>query len=230
MRGVEATDLVTPDSGITAADIQPYLYPSNDEIEAVGMRGIYLSNFIDWDAKRQAELVIDRYQFAPIDRRRERTFSLYSKTDDHANDVHDYMKYLKFGYGRATDDASTEIRHRRMTREEGQALVRAYDHVRPRTLDTYLDFLGMSEREFEECLAPMRDPDIWERHAGGWRVRDSVVNDKGRAEVERARAPLAEDRTFHPRNRSLYWNDAAPLPAPAQTAAGRHDGDRFIIL
>lgn len=230
MRGVEAEDLITPESGITAADIQPYVYPSNDEIEAIGMRGIYLSNFVDWDAKRQAELVIERYGFAPIDRRRERTFSLYSKTDDHANDVHDYMKYLKFGYGRATDDASTEIRHGRMTREEGQALVRAYDHVRPRSLDIYLEFLGMSEREFEDCLAPMRDPDIWERRPAGWRVRDSVVNHPGGPDVERARVPLGDDRTFDARNRHLYWSDASgPTAAPDATAA-RGPSDRFIVL
>jgi N-acetyl sugar amidotransferase len=233
MRGVEAEDLISAESGITAADIQPYVYPTNDEIEALGVRGIYLSNFIDWDAKQQAELVIERYGFAPIGGRRERTFSLYSKTDDHANDVHDYMKYLKFGYGRATDDASTEIRHRRMSREDGQALVRAYDHVRPRTLDTYLEFLGMSEAEFEDCLAGMRDPDIWERDAGGqWRVRDSVVNQTGGPEVERARMPLVDDRTFDARNRHLYWNDAAPLD-PGRAVSGRgddDDGQRFIVL
>ena len=58
--------------------------------------------------------------------------------------------HLKFGYGRGTDDASAEIRYGRMTREEGIEMVRRYDHVRPRSLDTYLEFLQITEAEFEE--------------------------------------------------------------------------------
>ena len=54
----------------------------------------------------------------------DRTFNIYAKTDCvHANGLHDYLKYLKYGYGRATDDASNEIRHGRMTRERETAIV-----------------------------------------------------------------------------------------------------------
>ena len=66
--------------------------------------------------------------------------------------MHDYLKYLKFGYGRATDDASMEIRHGRMTREEGLDMVRRYDHVEPSTLRTYCDFLDTSVDDFYKLL------------------------------------------------------------------------------
>src|SRR5690606_30181473 len=108
-------------------DIAPYIYPSDEDIARVEVRGIYLSNFIYWNAKKQAEIMMKEWDFASIAYERERTFNLHSKIEDHANDVHDYLKYLKFGYGRATDDASMEIRHGRMTREEGMELVRRYD-------------------------------------------------------------------------------------------------------
>ena len=210
MRGVEAHDLLTPESGITRRDIGPYIFPTDEQLERVGVRGIYLSNFISWNAKDQAQLVCDLYNFGLVTGKRDRTFVLYAKTDDHANDVHDYLKYLKFGYGRATDDASMEIRHGRMTREEGIELVRQYDHVRPRTLDTYLKFLGLTEGEFYAWVEPMRDPRIWARDAQRtWAANDSVANHRSDPGVEAARVPLVaeEERTFSTKQQHLYFSE-----------------------
>ena len=232
MRGIEPDDIVDdPASGLTRRELFPYYYPSDEEIEAVGVRGIFLTNYLYWDAKEQAELVIDKYGFEPLAERRDRTFALASKTDDHANEVHDYMKYLKFGYGRATDDASTEIRYGRMTREEGIEMVRQYDHVRPRSLDVYLEFLQMTEAEFEASIERMRDPAIWEREgAGHWQPRDSVIHHAKDPGVETARVTPSDDRTWAPRNRHLYYNDAAP-PARRDGAGARaSDPRRFIVL
>ena len=232
MRGIEPDDIVAdPASGLTKRELFPYYYPTDEEIESVGVRGIFLTNYIYWDAKDQAELVIDKYGFQPLTERRDRTFSLYSKTDDHANEVHDYMKYLKFGYGRATDDASTEIRYGRMTREEGIEMVRQYDHVRPRSLDVYLDFLEMTEAEFEGSVERMRDPAIWERDAAGrWLPRDSVIHHAKDPGVDAARVPPAEDRAWAPRNRHLYYNDAAPPVREAGGDGRARDERRFIVL
>ncbi len=235
MRGIEPEDIVNdPASGITKRDLFPYTYPTDKEIEDVGVRGIFLTNYIYWDAKAQAELVIEKYGFQPLTARRDRTFALASKTDDHANDVHDYMKYLKFGYGRATDDASTEIRYGRMAREEGIEMVRQYDHVRPKSLDVYLKFLGMTEAEFEGAVERMRDPAIWERQDGRWRAKDSVVNHALDPGVDAARVPLVEDRTFAPHNRHLYYNNRLPpLPRPAPASRADATGDpsaEFIVL
>ena len=85
----------------------------------------------------------------------------------HANGLHDYLKYLKFGYGRATDDASTEIRHRRMSREQAIELVMKHDHVRPPDMDIFLRHAGMTEQELLDMIEPMRDPSIWEKGADG---------------------------------------------------------------
>ena len=118
MRGYEPEDLwKIPESKLSIKDLVPYIYPKDHEIEEIGLRGIYLSNYISWNAYENAEFMINNYGFEPIDGPRDRTFNQYDKLEDAANGTHDYLKYLKFGYGRATDDASTEIRHGRMTRE-----------------------------------------------------------------------------------------------------------------
>jgi len=231
MRGLEPEDIVAdPTSGITMADLEPYRFPTDEEIAEVGVRGIYITNFLYWDEKAHGELVIDKYGFAPMAGPRDRTFKVFAKTDDHANEVHDYMKYLKFGYGRCTDDATTEIRYGRMTREEGIEMVRRYDATRPRSLDGYLRFLDMTEAEFEAAIEPMRDPAIWRRGLGAhWEVTDSVVNHPPDARVEAARVPQGEDRTLSPHNRRLYFVDGVPGPQ-AVDPRERGADDGFVVL
>lgn len=217
MRGVEATDLIGQ-ADITERDIAPYLYPSEEEIERVGVRGIYLSNFTPWDAKGHGELMMKEWGFGAISYERERTFNLYAKIEDHANDVHDYLKYLKFGYGRATDDASMEIRHGRMSREEGLAMVKRYDAREPASLDFYCDFLGVKKQEFYDLVTPMRDAAIWSEKGGQWTPQDTVWrHDIGPVE-EAARVAPSPDRTLDPANRHLYFNPELP-PLPTGEAA-----------
>ena len=135
----------------------------------------------------------------------------YAKIEDHANDVHDYLKYLKFGYGRATDDASMEIRHGRLTREEGIELVRQYDAKEPSTLGTYCEFLGITENDFYTLVEPMRDKSVWEKTAGGfWVPKDAIWKHEIGEGEEKARPVQVEDRTFAVQNRQLYYNRDNP--------------------
>ncbi|MBI2113118.1 MAG: N-acetyl sugar amidotransferase [Candidatus Wildermuthbacteria bacterium] len=207
MRGFEPEDLVAdPQSGITQQDLAPFFYPSDEDIERVGVRGIYLSNYMQWDVRAQTKLMIEQYGFETAVQR-ERTFHLYDKLDDiHANGAHDYLKYLKFGYGRATDDASNEIRHGRMTREEGIEMVKKYDHVRPSDLDLYLAFMGITEKEFEEAVGHLRDPEVWEKRNGAWAAKDSIANHANDAGVDQVRLPLVQDRAPLPPSKQPYYS------------------------
>ena len=193
MRGFEPEDLLNQaDSPFELRDLAPFFYPGDEEIEAVGLRGIYLSNYISWNAKAQCEQMIRDYGFETA-RARDRTFNIYDKLDDvHANGVHDYLKYLKFGYGRATDDASTEIRHGRLTREDAIDLVVKHDPQRPRDLDLLLEFLGITEDQFEALVEPLRDERIWGRDpaTGKWTPKDHIGNHKNDAGVEAVRLPF----------------------------------------
>lgn len=213
MRGYEPHDLIGK-GGITLHDVAPYIYPTDEEIEKTEVRGIYLSNFYYWNAKEQAENMMREWDFAPVTYERDRTFNLYAKIEDHANDIHDYLKYLKFGYGRATDDASMEIRHGRMTREEGMEMVRYYDAPEPTTLQNYCDFLGFTKKQFYALVDNQRDPALWQRNAAGeWEAMDAVYKHSVTEREEKQRVAQSKDRTFAPENRHLYFNhDNPPLP------------------
>jgi N-acetyl sugar amidotransferase len=209
MRGYEPNDLIGK-NGITLGDLRPYYYPSDEEIERCEVRGIYLSNFAPWDAKVQGELMIREWDFSPVAYERDRTFNLYAKIEDHANDVHDYLKYLKFGYGRATDDASMEIRHGRMTREEGMEAVRHYDAREPSSLEYYCEFMGIRRGQFYDLVENMRDPKIWRKAGSEWQATDAVWKQEvGKAEHEQ-RPKLVADRTYADANRHLYFNPKNP--------------------
>lgn len=171
MRGMEATEWVGQ-NGITEKDIRPFIWP-----EGENARGIYLSNFMPWNALDQAKLMISEWDFAPVTYPRERTFVQYTKIEDHANDCHDFLKFLKFGYGRATDDASMEIRHGRMTREQGKYLVAKYDPVEPSTLEAYCDFLGITKADFYASV-PEQEWDLPRKHAPSPYSRADTFSDR----------------------------------------------------
>lgn len=222
MRGFEPEDLLDdPASPLTRYDLAPFFYPSDEEIERVGVRGIYLSNYVSWNAREHAEFAIRELGFESA-QKQERTFNIYAKTDDiHANGLHDYLKYLKFGYGRATDDASNEIRHGRMTREQGIEMVMRHDHVRPYDMDLFLAKSGMRETELLKMIEPMRDPAIWERDPkGDWRVKDHVGNHLNDPGVELARLPQVSK-----------WQPFEPT-APEVSVRRQEDGRQtdYVIL
>ena len=211
MRGYEPEDIIGK-NGITVNDVAPYIYPTDEEIEKTEVRGIYLSNFINWDAKAQSEKMIKEWNFSPVSYKRDRTFNLYSKIEDHANDVHDYLKYLKFGYGRTTDDASMEIRHGRMSREQGMELVKEYDHREPSSLESYCDFLNIKKDRFYELVEDQRDSMIWQKNSSGlWEPKDAVwLKKTDNEEAGYSRVAKSNDETFSELNRHLYYNSANP--------------------
>jgi len=195
MRGIKPMDVVEdPNNDITLYDMAPYIFPSPEEIERVGVRGIYLGNYVKWDQRANTELMIKEYNFATLKTPRERTDNLFTKIDCHADDVHDYLCYLKFGYGRGTRYTAYDVREGRISREEAIKIVGRYDHVRPSTLDTYLNFMNLTEKEFEDAVEKFRDPAIWVKNGDGkWVAKDSIVNHVNDPDVDKYRLPLKNE-------------------------------------
>jgi hypothetical protein len=139
------------------------------------VRGIYLGNYVDWDGHQNAKLVMDKYGWRPAQQPYERTYRLVSNLDDmHENGIHDYLKFIKFGYGRGSDHSCKDIRCGRMTRDEGVEMVRKYDHVKSRRdLDRWLSYVDMSEEEFDRVCDTFRDPRVWSIEGGQW-VKDNI--------------------------------------------------------
>jgi len=174
--GVSAEDLIDSEAAISRSDMHEFLYPDDSQLEAVGVRGIYLSNYIRWDAKKQHELMIDTYGYESAIQ--QRTFNTYEDVHCfHSAGLHDYIKYLKYGYSKVTDHATREVRLRRMTREEGVEMVRKYSEREPADMQLFLDWIEMDKGDFLACIDHRRDERIWKRSGDcQWELRDSIVN------------------------------------------------------
>jgi N-acetyl sugar amidotransferase len=175
LMGFSAESLIDHEMGITKGDMQSWLYPDDSEIEGVGVRGIYLNNYIRWDAKTQHEKMIQLYGYETA--AQQRTFNFYEDVHCfHSAGIHDYLKYLRYGYGKITDHASREIRLKRMTREEGINQVNKYTDRKPNDLDVFLDWIGLKDSEFWRLADRWRDPQIWSKENDEWKLIDSVAS------------------------------------------------------
>jgi N-acetyl sugar amidotransferase len=165
--------------GLTAKDLKCYRYPDDEEVMETGLRGIYLGNFIQWDANEHVKIVKERYGWRPSETPFERTYRNFSNLDDmHENGIHDYMKFVKFGYGRGTDHSSKDIRAGHMTRANGVHMVLKYDHVKPRRdLENWLEYVGMTEAEFDYIADTFRDERVWAQENGQW-VKKNILGKK----------------------------------------------------
>ncbi|MDR3491494.1 MAG: N-acetyl sugar amidotransferase [Gammaproteobacteria bacterium] len=177
LMSLEAEDLLKNSTNITSADIEQFIYPHDKEIESVGVRGIYLNNYIRWDTKAQHELMIKMYHYETM--KQQRTFDTYNDVDCfHYSSLHDYIKFLKWGYGKVTDHASREIRLKRMTREEGLEHLKQYNSVKPiADLQLFLDWIEMNESEFWPIIDKFRDQRVWGKDLEDkWQLKDSILN------------------------------------------------------
>lgn len=161
--------------GLTEKDLKWAQYPSDEELDEVGVRGIYLGNFVDWDGNKNAELMIKLYGWKAAQQPFERTYRRFSNLDDmHENGLHDYLKFVKFGYGRGSDHACKDIRGGTMTREQGIEMVKKYDAVKPRRdLVRWLDYVAMDEDEFDATCDTFRDTRVWSIVDGQW-VKENI--------------------------------------------------------
>lgn len=162
LMGYEACDLISDFDDIAEEDVAPYQYPDSSEIEQVGVRGIYLNNFIRWDSRSQHEQMIKQYGYETAPQNY--TFDSYNDIDCwNYSDVHDYIKYIKHGYGKVTDHACREIRLKRLSREQGVILVEKYAKRSPTNLQLFLEWLGITQNGFHYIVDQFRDPRVWTR-------------------------------------------------------------------
>ena len=138
--------------GVELRDLEPYLYPTKEELDNAGVKSIPLGNFIPWDVKRQVE--INKRELGWQEDEIESGFPgpTYEKIECMFTGVRDYIKYLKRGFSRITHLTTLDIKHGRMTREEAMKFIEKYEGRKPKSLQVFLEYLGLSEEEFNEIV------------------------------------------------------------------------------
>jgi N-acetyl sugar amidotransferase len=144
-------------------------YPSDEEILKSNVKGYYIGNFFKWNPNKHVKLVTDKYGWKQKETPYQRTYRQFSNLDDkYESGVHDLLKFIKFGYGRASDHASKDIRDGYMTRDEGVEKVKKYDHVISDDLYEWLEYVERDEKYFWKIADTFRDPRVWKIKKKEW--------------------------------------------------------------
>jgi len=149
-----------------------FKFPADKSIKNIGVRGLYIGNYVEWSGNNNVKIA-NKYGFKESQESFDRTYRRMSNLDDmHENGIHDYLKFIKFGYGRATDHVNKDIRDGIMTREKGIEIVKQMDHVKPSDLTRWLNYVDMTELEFDRIADSFRDSRVWWKEGGYWHKYD----------------------------------------------------------
>jgi hypothetical protein len=177
--GMRVTDLIGME-GIEAKHLIPYTYPSDEELARVGVTGLFLGHYIPWDGLSNT-LIAQANGFHTYDKVVEGSMVSYENLDNHQTGIHDYFKFLKFGFGRATDLACMHIRRGRLTRQDGLEAIKRLDGTFPwvylgKPLEEILRPLDITLDEFIRLCDKFTNKKIFKRDSSGALIKDRDGN------------------------------------------------------
>jgi len=174
--GLRVSDL-SESYGIRDIDLIPYSYPTDQELSAVGVTGLFLGYYFPWDGFTNYFLS-QAHGFKSFGKVIEGSVVDYENLDNYQTGIHDYLKFLKFGFGRATDLVSVSLRRERITREQGLELIKLHDGKYPWTyldkpLELILKKIDMNLDEFDAICDRFTNRSIFQKDKAGNLLRDS---------------------------------------------------------
>ncbi|QQS97582.1 N-acetyl sugar amidotransferase [Sphingobacterium spiritivorum] len=171
-------DRILEDGDITEADLTFFTFPSEEEVSSVGMEFTHWSYYESWDSYRNYVVAKEHCGLTEKDEGNSDTFTNFAQNDQALYALHAYLMYLKFGFGRATQDAGIEIRRGSMTRDQALNLVKMYDNAYPADLiPLYLEYYKMTKDEFDAVLDKYANKDLFEKVEGIWQPKFTPGDD-----------------------------------------------------
>lgn len=163
---------------LSMVDLKPFLPLDFKEIERTKLEVHYLGYYLKWTPQESYYYAVENTGFKARPFRTQGTYSKYNSIDDKIDDLHYYTTFIKFGIGRATYDASQEIRNKHITRQEGQALVKRFDGEFPdKYFQEIMDYLEIKPERFHELCEQFRSDHLWKKVNAEWRLRHTVNKD-----------------------------------------------------
>lgn len=196
LNGLRPQDLVGEATGLSLSDMKMYVYPSKDAVAQWGGVGVFMGYYVKWNVPENFD-IIESMGWTRTPGRIEVSYTDYEKLDCESMLLHDYLKYLKFGYGRATDSASIDIRNGLITREEAVRLVEKYDTRYPKhAVERFSKHFGLTISEFDRLSESFANKYIFEysgskfkRDTDGSLVMKQRIIDQRRVPLSKKLAP-----------------------------------------
>ncbi|OGM98922.1 MAG: LPS biosynthesis protein [Candidatus Yanofskybacteria bacterium RIFCSPLOWO2_01_FULL_41_34] len=189
--GTSFSDLIKK-YGVSKNDLNAYLPANPKDILKNKVEVHYLGYYIKWHPQETYYYAVENGNFQASPERTPGTYSKYNSIDDKVDDLHYYTTFIKFGIGRATYDASQEVRSGEITREEGVSLIKRFDGEFPeRFADELWEYLSITKKEFPkaskmfkrslmnkkyfmELADKFRSPHLWKKEKGKLKLRHQV--------------------------------------------------------
>jgi N-acetyl sugar amidotransferase len=177
--GLRVSDLVGVD-GLSARDLIQFAYPSDDDLRRVGVTGVFLGYYFPWDGFSNA-LYAQAFGFETFPSNVEGSLTNYENLDNYQAGIHDYFKYLKFGFGRATDLANNHLRRGRISRKDAVVMVNRWDGKFPwsylgRRLEDILADIDMTVDEFVAICDRFTNKKLFRCNNRGELIKDARGN------------------------------------------------------
>ncbi len=149
--------------GLKLSDLESFLPIKMEELEKSNIQVHYLGYYLKWTPQEVFYYAVENTGFRSRPFRTQGTYSKYNSIDDKIDDLHYYTTFIKFGIGRATYDASQEIRNNHLTRDEGKALVKKFDGEFPdKYFSEIMEYLDIDPAYFKnELTDKFRSPHLW---------------------------------------------------------------------
>jgi N-acetyl sugar amidotransferase len=163
-------------SGLADDDLYFYRFPGDDQLRTHPIQLTHWSYFENWDPYRNYLVAKERCGLMEAEDSNAGTFTNFSQNDQAFYALHTYLMYLKFGFGRANQDACIEVRRGAMVRDQAVNLVRLYDGNYPKEfMEQYLDYYQMTQTEFDAVLDRYANRDLFNKIEGRWKPKFIVT-------------------------------------------------------
>jgi N-acetyl sugar amidotransferase len=159
LTGEDMREILAGQPDLDPRDLDPYIYPAVDLLNELQYQSVALGSFIPWDVKENYEIIKSElgWEGDEVEGMPPGLYP-YEKIECYMQGSRDYIKFLKRGYGRVTQMTALDIRNGRMAKQDAEALIDKFEGRRPASLDLLLEYLEMSEGEFEDLVQEMAVP------------------------------------------------------------------------
>ncbi len=162
--GMNSVDMAGFVEGVEQRDLEPFKYPMSKEIRESGVRSVLLGNYVKWDVQKHVEIIKRELGWQEDIVEGIPPGHGYEKVECMMQGVRDYIKFLKRGYSRTSHLNALDIRHGRITKEQAEKWLKEYEGKRPASLDVFLEYVGITEGEFNKIVMahviPPHKPDF----------------------------------------------------------------------
>ncbi len=177
--GLRVTDLLE-NYNFNESELYPYKYPTNEELNHFKVTGLFLGHYERWDNLKNAKIA-QQNGFSGFGKPIENGYFDFEKLDNYQHGIHDYFKYLKYGFGRATDQLSLLLRRKLISRKEAIELVNKYEGKFPssylgKPLKEILGKINLSLEDFVKICDKFTNKKIFKCNQGGKLIKDSEGN------------------------------------------------------